>query len=119
MFDDSLGIRGKVPVRIFCSDEVTELLPTMYRGSGLPRFLRRYSAGNTSLKEVEDWISLISYDTFDCFKTMKDDTVFYKFALDNRLSLGKATDDIIMLSDSLECRAMLLEYKRAADGNGN
>ena len=58
------------------------------------------------------WNTYITENTSKCFKIMKDDADFYAKVTENLTLTSDNVDDILDLTDSLECRAMLLEYKR-------
>ena len=59
------------------------------------------------------YITYITENTSECFKIMKNNADFYRSAIENNCLSPDDIDEIIELTDSLECRVMLLEYRRS------
>ena len=70
------------------------------------------NAQTSSEAYKQAWITYITENTSESFKIMKDDVDFYAEVTENLTLTPDDVDDILDLTDSIECRAMLLEYKR-------
>ena len=70
------------------------------------------NAQTSSEAYKQAWITYITENTFECFKIMKDDVDFYAEVTENRLLTEAKTESILEFTESIECRAILLEYKR-------
>ena len=70
------------------------------------------NAQTSSEAYKQAWNTYITENTSECFKTMKNNADFYRLATENNWLSPGGIDEIIEFTDSLECRVMLLEYKR-------
>ena len=70
------------------------------------------NAQTSSEAYKQAWNTYITENTSECFTIMKDDADFYAEVTETLILTSDDVDDILDLTDSLECRAILLEYKR-------
>ena len=81
------------------------------RDKTLGCFLQRLRDGAVSEEEKKDWLELIFANREQCLRLMKNNAVFYRLATERGWIAPSEIDDIIESTDSLECRALLLDYK--------
>ena len=82
------------------------------RNKTVGAFLSRLKAGAVTEKEKNGWFEFISHNLMRCFSVMRDDVAFYTLALEQDWVTPDNIDEIMELSRSVECRAMVLERKR-------
>ena len=75
-------------------------------------FLDTLHTQTTTESKKREWLTYITENVHECFKIMKDDADFYAEVTENRLLTEAKTESILEFTESIECRAMLLEYKR-------
>ena len=98
--------------RIICTERVCGLLDEHYRNKTVGAFLSRLKAGAVTEKEKNGWFEFISHNLMRCFSVMRDDVAFYTLALEQDWGTPDNIDEIMELSRSVECRAMVLERKK-------
>ena len=66
---------------------------------------------NGSLEQ--EVVDVIVDNILACLKWEKNNIAFYRFVLDKKWLNAEDVDEVIEFTASIECRAMLLEYKRS------
>ena len=101
---------------IVCSNAVADLLDNEYHKEyTLANFVERFRDGTADDGVTEIWCDLILANPVSVFGVMKNNADFYRFITEKELIYPESVDDVIAITDSAECREMLLEYK---DNNG-
>ena len=97
---------------IICSKELIEILDDKLIEKTVFEFPRRFNDGLLSEEEKHVWFEVIEEHAERCFGLMKDDPQFLYIAL-SHCSIGTETvEKLIENTESIECRALLLDYKR-------
>ena len=99
--------------RIVCSDKVAKLFrePTL-EAKTLGCFLNRYISDSATEEETQGWFDFIVKNAASCFKVMINNADFYRLAIENEWLTCGDIDEILSFTDSIECRAMLMDYKK-------
>ena len=97
--------------RILCTLEVGRYLDDAVREKTFERFLRRFTDGSATLDERTRWAEFISRNAAAVFWMFKDDCEFYRYAARECAIIKDDIDKILGFTDSIECRAILIELK--------
>lgn len=101
--------------RVFCSPKTAERFQAIPIACALRGAVRLLKQGSDSVDLRGKWIAHIRENAVRSFEIMKDDAEFYGAALADRCLPLSLADTVIEFTEDLECRAMLLEYKRNAE----
>ena len=78
----------------------------------LGHFWNEFGYGNATEAEKNDWFDFIAENAPHCFSIMKDDVKFYSTVIANRSLSLEDVAEILSFTESVECRAILLEYRK-------
>ena len=99
--------------RIVCSDKVTKLFrEARLEARSLGYFLNRYISDSVTEEETQGWFDFIKNNATACLKTIKNNVSLYRLAIENEWLTCEDIDEILPFTDSIECRAMLMDYKK-------
>ena len=97
--------------KIICSEAVAERLEDYLRERTLGCFWDRVTTDTATEDEKTDWFDVIAKNARDCLGVMRNDVGFYRFVTEKGWVKPDDIDELISFNGSVECRAMLLEYK--------
>ena len=100
-------------LRTLCISEFLEALDDAGLGEKtLGHFWSSLKQGTVTEAEKNDWFDFIAENAPHCFRVMKDDVKFYSTVIANRSPDLDDVAEILSFTESVECRAMLLEYRK-------
>ena len=95
---------------IICSEETEKLLNRKRRSKSIVHFWKLIKNENASDDVVSNFITMVTENVISSFRALKNDIEFYSFALENYDITAEDAEQIIEFTDSIECRATLLQY---------
>ena len=99
--------------KIICSPTIEKQLgDDDLKQKTLSRFLVALTSNTATEQEKQDWFAFISENSAITLKTLKDNPTLYSLVTENRWLPLESVDEILASTESLECRALLLEYKK-------
>ena len=99
--------------QIICSATVAGLLPDKELKKNTIGYFWNHLLSNTASDvEKQNWFSAIEKQPIQCFNVYKDTPEFYRTVTENVPLSPETVDEILEITKSLECRAILLVYKR-------
>ena len=97
--------------RILCTPASGRYLDDAVREKTFERFLQRFLNGHANSNERTRWAEFISRNAVAVFWMFKDDCGFYRYASCECAIIKDDIDKILGFTESLECRAILIELK--------
>ena len=99
--------------KIICSTTIEEKLrDDNIETKTISHFLTTLTSDATTEQEKQNWLPYITENAPTCFKTIKDNVEFYTALLESTAIPPEDIDEILYFTENIECRAILLEYKR-------
>ena len=99
--------------RIICGSEAAATLGKIVREKTVHAFWERVRNGTATNAERRGWFVFLEKYARESFSAMRNNVEFYKTVLMNCFLPVDLLTEIIEITDSPECRALLLEYRRA------
>ena len=96
---------------IICSPHAESALEDCHKDKTVSSFFRKLNAGEATGKETDDWFDFISENRTPTVRIMKDNPVFCRIAIEKGWLNADNIDEILELTASIECRAMMIECK--------
>ena len=101
------------PVKVICSEYASGMLEeNEVKKTSINDFWESLKDGAVEETEIDDWFSFIAENARVSFEVMKDRIDFYSFGLERGWLSSADIDAVLEFTESLECRAMLLERKQ-------
>ena len=104
--------------RTLCSEAVARLIGGEVEARTIGCFYDRLRNGGVDEEEKRNWFSFISEFPPESLKMMKNRVDFCRSAIENGWVTSENVDEIIEITENLECRATLIEYKRILQASG-
>ena len=98
--------------RIICSERTAVSLSRDIAQNTVARFIARLYGGMVEEEEKPLWFEFIKNHLTVTFEIAKNVLFFYRLAIEQGWITPDNVDGILEMTDSVECRALLLAYRK-------